>query len=83
MQTCFRSSAVGPVAQWQERPTSNRKVLGSIPSWIPVDFFSLSKHQVVPAYIELSHNGELLLQSGGALTILPQALWSSQGFLLI
>ena len=41
-QTCFRSSTMGPVAQWYEHPTNNQKVLGSIPSWIPVDFaFSL------------------------------------------
>ena len=40
-EACFCSFAVGPVAQWYKRLTSNWKVPVSIPNWIPVDFFSL------------------------------------------
>ena len=50
------SSAVGPVAQWQEHLGSIRKVPGLNPSWIPVEFFLLQPASTVnflPTNIEL------------------------------
>ena len=83
---CRLASTPLPWVLWLS-DKSVRLVIGR--SWVQFSTRSLWYFSLSKPYIKLFlptqkfHNGELLLQAGRALTILPHALWTSQDFLLI